>query len=167
MSSAEKADRYNSGKPQLNYLLTAPSAIAGVCRVFEHGSQKYARDNWKKGLDKHELIDSLLRHLTKVLNGEEIDVDCPITGQKGSGLPHVDHITWNALVLAEQWRPVSVEVTPAVGSAPAPAGNITTPFIRDDTGEPVDWPTPVPPLGGLTAEEAGRVARNLKEWGFL
>lgn len=100
----EHAMRFNSGKAQLSYLLTAPEAVAGVCRVFEHGATKYARGNWKKGLPVSALLDSMLRHTLKYVAGQDIDEDCPITGQKGSYLPHVDHILWNALVLAEMFH---------------------------------------------------------------
>lgn len=92
----ETADRFNEGKPQLSYLLSAPSAIAGLAETFAYGAIKYSRDNWKKGLDRNDLVDSLLRHLTKAENGEVLDDE--------SGLPHLDHVLWNALVLADQYN---------------------------------------------------------------
>ena len=85
--------RFNDGKPQLNYILTAPHAVKGLSQVFEFGAKKYARNNWQKGLKITEVMDSLLRHLMAYQNGEEVDSD--------SGLKHVHHITWNALILAE------------------------------------------------------------------
>lgn len=98
------AMRFNSGKPQISYLLSAPHAVRGICTVFEYGAGKYARDNWKKGLPLNEIMDSLGRHLLDFANGVDLDEDDPKTGQKGSGLPHVHHILWNALVLAEMWE---------------------------------------------------------------
>lgn len=90
--SGELATRHNQGKVQLSYILEADVAVAGACRVFEFGAVKYARKDWKKGLEPNEIIDSLLRHLTSYQNGEVLDPE--------SGLPHVDHITCNALFLA-------------------------------------------------------------------
>ena len=89
-----KADRHNSGKPQLSFILSAPNAISEIAKVFEFGVEKYARDNWKKGLDRNETVDSLLRHLTAAENGEILDNE--------SKLQHLAHVAWNAIVLLEQ-----------------------------------------------------------------
>ena len=70
-----KADRQNVGKQQLSYLLTAPRAAEALARVMEEGAKEYARDNWKKGLPRDELIDSLLRHLLAYQNGALLDMD--------------------------------------------------------------------------------------------
>ena len=90
-----KADRFNEGKPQLSYMLDAPNAMEGLARVFAEGAKKYDRDNWKKGLDRLELVDCLLRHLQKAQRGLVLDDE---TGQD-----HLYHVLWNALVLAEQY----------------------------------------------------------------
>ncbi len=88
----EKALRYNEGKPQMSYPLSARYALEGVAKVMEYGAIKYNRNNWKKGLDLETTLDSLLRHVVKLLDGEFYDEE--------SGLPHLDHISTNALFAA-------------------------------------------------------------------
>lgn len=87
-----EAERYNEGKPQLSYVLSARYAIEGIAEVMEQGAKKYDRDNWKKGLSAENCIDSLLRHLTKYMDGEELDPE--------TGCPHLDHVATNAMFLA-------------------------------------------------------------------
>ena len=90
----DRAMRFNEGKAELSYIMSLPNACAGVSAAFAMGAQKYARNNWKKGLDRNQLVDSALRHLSKSQNGEVFDEE--------SGLDHLFHFAWNALVLAEQ-----------------------------------------------------------------
>jgi hypothetical protein len=50
--------------------------------------------NWSAGLPRMQIAASLIRHLFAYMRGQDND-----DGPGGSGLPHVDHIIWNAAAL--------------------------------------------------------------------
>jgi len=112
----EKALRYNSGKPK--WSLIDFESLLPLVEVLEYGAHKYSiyeddkgnqirgseipiedinkyklissgKDNWKKGLDSNETLESLARHLFKLINKEEFD--------KESKLSHVGHIMANIM----------------------------------------------------------------------
>ena len=85
-----KAERHNNGK--LQWSLVDFKSLEPMVRVLEFGAQKYALDNWKKGLPSKQVCESLLRHVFAMLDGELIDPE--------SGLPHVGHVQCNAMFLA-------------------------------------------------------------------
>lgn len=85
----EKSLRFNSNKLKWS-LLDYPS-LESTVKVLEFGCEKYSKDNWKIGLHKDEICDSLMRHLTSVMSGEMLD--------KESGLSHMGHIICNAMFL--------------------------------------------------------------------
>lgn len=88
--------RFNAGKAPVSMMLEAKHAVDGCSEVLRFGASKYARGNWHKGLKHTEIVDSMLRHISSYLAGEDND--------KESKLPHVDHILCNALFLAEMFR---------------------------------------------------------------
>lgn len=90
------ADRHNAGKSPLSMILEARHALEGMAGVLEFGAAKYARGNWHKGLPHADICDSMLRHISAYLSGEDLDPE--------SGKPHVDHIFTNAMFLAEGYR---------------------------------------------------------------
>lgn len=90
----EQALRYNQNK--LQWGLVDWDALAPMVRVLMYGLEKYSKDNWKKGLPYVSVTESLMRHMTAFLNGEDIDPE--------SGLPHVGHIMCNAMFLSYYWQ---------------------------------------------------------------
>lgn len=86
-----QALRYNTGKPELSYILDVMPALKDMVAVLEFGANKYERNNWQNGFPKDKLLDSMLRHIDAFYSGEDVDPE--------SGLPHVGHILCNAALL--------------------------------------------------------------------
>lgn len=82
--------RYNTGK--LKWSLVHWKSLEPMVLVLTFGTKKYAPYNWTKGLKVSEIIESLLRHVFALLEGEDND--------KESKLPHVGHILCNAMFLS-------------------------------------------------------------------
>lgn len=79
----EKWQKNDQGKPELALLAWLPLEEAVmVCRVLEHGGQKYSPDNWKKG-NFRRYASACMRHIFARLKGEINDPE--------SGLPHLAH----------------------------------------------------------------------------
>lgn len=95
-SKKEIGKRANKDKPKLSYILLANKVVEGEALVWEFGAKKYSRGNWLKGMKLTEGADSLLRHVTSLLNGEDIDPE--------SKLPHVDHIVCCAKILSNSFH---------------------------------------------------------------
>ncbi len=81
------ADRFNTGKKK--WSLVHFKSLDPMVDVLEFGAKKYSADNWKAGLDKKEVLESMMRHLAALMDGEEIDPE--------SNLPHIGHIQCNAM----------------------------------------------------------------------
>jgi len=84
---SEKSIRHNTGKPK--WSLLDYESLEPLVRVMEFGEKKYSRDNWKKGLDLQEILDSAYRHLNSLNSGEVHD--------KETGLMHAGHIMANMM----------------------------------------------------------------------
>jgi len=83
----KKALRYNQGKPQ--WSMVHFRSLEPMVKVLMYGANKYARDNWKKGLNRQEILDSMQRHLAALIDGQEIDPE--------SQEHHIGHIMCNCL----------------------------------------------------------------------
>ena len=84
---AEKATRYNQGKAKWG--LVHYKSLIPLVKVLEFGANKYDADNWKKGLDKKEILESMMRHLIALMDGELNDPE--------SQELHIGHIMCNAM----------------------------------------------------------------------
>jgi len=82
-----KGLRYNEGKPKWG--LVHFKSLEPMVRVLEYGAKKYSPDNWKKGLDKKEILESMMRHIAALMDGEEIDPE--------TGITHMGNIQCNAM----------------------------------------------------------------------
>ena len=82
-----KGSRHNKDKRK--WSLVHYKSLEPLVEVLEFGAKKYAPENWKKGLDKKEILESMMRHLTALMDGEEND--------KESGLHHIGHLMCNAM----------------------------------------------------------------------
>lgn len=84
------AARANSGKPSMHYPLTFRKALEALSRVFEQGAVKYEPYNYLKGgKPDQEYLDSALRHLAALVDGEAYDAE--------TGCRHEAHAVWNLM----------------------------------------------------------------------
>lgn len=80
--------RFNNGKPMLT--LIEPGFRLEMAKVLTRGAQKYARDNWKKGIPiQTGILDSLERHLVAFEGGQELDEE--------TGCHHLAMVAVNAM----------------------------------------------------------------------
>jgi len=77
-----EAMKFDKEKPRLD--LVDFEALEGLAQVLTFGAQKYAANNWRNGFEYSRVIAALLRHLSAIQRGEDVDPE--------SGLPHVDHL---------------------------------------------------------------------------
>jgi hypothetical protein len=85
----EQALRYNQGK--LQWSLVDFKSLEGLVNVLEYGANKYAPNNWKKGMPVTQVSESLMRHLFAYLQGEDVDPE--------SGCRHLSHVMCNVMFL--------------------------------------------------------------------
>ena len=84
--------KFDSGKPRWDLLPLR--LVQHIVEVFTFGASKYGANNWQhlnNGYDRYKA--ALFRHLVKHENGQTLDEE--------SGLPHLAHAAWNALVLIQ------------------------------------------------------------------
>lgn len=90
-TSETGGQKLNVGKVRLELL--PPEAIIEVAKVLTFGAEKYAPNNWRKGLSWDFTIGSILRHTTALMRGEDVDPE--------TGLTHAAHLACQALFLTQ------------------------------------------------------------------
>ena len=91
----EQALRYNSWKTRWS-LVHFPS-LEPLVEVLEFGAMKYAEDNWKKPMDKKQILNSMQRHIIRLMEDEELDSE--------SNLKHIGHIMANCMMYSWHTNP--------------------------------------------------------------
>lgn len=85
-----KGKRYNKGK--LRWRNFPLFLIEPLIAVGHYGEQKYGETyNFLKGMSMNDSLDSMKRHLNAFEDPYQSDTD-------ESGISHLGHIAWNALV---------------------------------------------------------------------
>lgn len=85
----ERASRFNKGK--LEWSNVDFKALEPMVKALMFGAKEYGKYNYRKGLIRDEILDSLMRHVFALLDGEENDPK--------SGESHIGHIQANAMFL--------------------------------------------------------------------
>jgi len=70
---SEQSLRFNENK--LRWALVDFESLEELVRVLEAGAIKYSPQNWQKGLNREEILESMQRHLIALFKGEENDPD--------------------------------------------------------------------------------------------
>jgi hypothetical protein len=82
--------KFDTGKDRWDLLPLG--LVTHIVKVFTFGAQKYAPNSWQNLPDGYNRYKAaLFRHIVKHEDGEIYDNE--------SGLPHLAHAAWNALVL--------------------------------------------------------------------
>lgn len=90
----EQGLRFNEGK--LRYDLLEPYAVEQLVKIFTRGAQKYAPNNWLKGLPWMDVVASLERHLAEFKKGVDFDEE--------TKLLHMAHVAWNAMAIVSYYK---------------------------------------------------------------
>jgi hypothetical protein len=78
---ASQGIKFDNGKAPLHLL--NQEALLLTAQVFGFGAKKYAKHNWRKGINLTRILDSVMRHCIELQLGNDIDEE--------SGLPHAAH----------------------------------------------------------------------------
>ena len=83
--------KYDTEKNGLDMLPVYP--LWAIGQVYTFGATKYAKDNWRDGMQWTRIYAAVLRHLLKWASGKDKDEE--------TGLPHLAHAAFGLLTLLE------------------------------------------------------------------
>ena len=96
--------KHDQEKPPMDLLDT--TALETLSMVLAFGAKKYARHNWRNGLEYSRLVAAAMRHMAAFNRGEDNDPE--------TGLPHPAHamccmmfLTWmmaNRTDMDDRWK---------------------------------------------------------------
>lgn len=86
--------KYDDGKPI--WALLPGNALEEVAKVYTYGAQKYAPNNWRKGMAWSRTFSAIMRHAWSFWRGETYD--------KETKLHHMAHAAFGCLTLIEYTR---------------------------------------------------------------
>lgn len=124
-----KGLKHDASKPPLSLL--PGKALWRVAEVLDYGAKKYAAHNWRKGLTYNRLLSAALRHLTALMDGEEMDSE--------TGLHHAAHAVCELLFLLQFHSEARVDLDDLYSQG----------LLRADGSK-------VPPLGEIPFDESPR-----------
>ena len=92
--------KHDTNKPSIS--LIPSSLLWEMAKVLDHGAEKYAPHNWRKGIHLSRLISAAMRHIIAFNEGENMDKD--------SGLPHLAHAACEiAFALEQMLQPIKYD----------------------------------------------------------
>jgi hypothetical protein len=91
---ADEGLRYDEGKLRWDLIPVEP--LEALARVYTIGAQKYAEQNWRKGMKWSRVIAPILRHLAAWRKGNRFDLE----GQ----FEHLAAVIWGCVTLMEYER---------------------------------------------------------------
>lgn len=158
------ADRFDSGKVELDYADSFPVALQGVGKVSMAGRFKYKLFNYMRGAKSaRESYNCARRHMLAWYNGEDYVPDVPAEALEAIGpIHHLDAAIWNLMRLRQELvtfadrddRPHKCLANPGLAelTAPKPA-----PIGAALTGGPLDPANGTPSAGPrvYTCDRAG------------
>lgn len=101
-TGATRSSRRGRGR----YDLIPPEALRALAIALQDG-EIFGERNWEKGMPVSWFIDSMFSHLHDILMGLEGDKEKDPTKEN-----HIDHLVFNACVLATVWKRVKAGKLP-------------------------------------------------------